>query len=249
MRSKREWKPAGDMSLIYPYLPQDTSEQCHALKEALRFMRRRNDAAGEPLKLLDLGCGRGASRMLFLEAGLNMEWRGLEIEDSPEARGGTAKDADVSTYDGIHIPCADGTFDFVYSRQVFEHVRFPRELVNEVSRVLRKDGVFVGSCSALEPFHSRSIFNFTPYGFSSLLEDAGLSGIHVRPGVDGVSLIARRLLGFVGFGSGSRMFFKESPLNLCLEVLTRTLGFETRRRAAIKLLFCGHFVFSAMKVS
>ena len=82
-----------------------------------------------------------------------------------------------------------------------------------------------------------------------VLADAGFQGIRVRPGVDGVSLIARGLLGLAGISSGSWMFVEESPLNLLVEVLTRMLGFETRRRAAIKLLFCGHLVFSAVKVS
>jgi SAM-dependent methyltransferase len=249
MKNKAEWKPAGDMGLIYPYLPQDTSEQFHAFEEALRGIRGKRAAAGEQLKVLDLGCGRGGSYSDFMRAGPSIDWLGLDIEDSPEARGAGAAHGRVRVYDGIHIPFRDSTFDVVYSRQAFEHVLFPRELLCEVSRVLKDGGIFAGSCSALEPFHSRSVCNFTPYGFCLLLDAVGFRGIHVRPGIDGLSLIARRLLWLARISMGSWFFYHESPLNLLLEAATRIMGFETRKRAAIKLLFSGHFVFSAIKVS
>ncbi len=247
MRVEVDWKPVGDMDLIFPYLPQDTSRQYHAFEEALSLITGRSAAGVASVKLLDLGCGKGNSNKKFLQKGLNIEWHGLEIEDSPEAKRRVTGDAEFRVYDGIHIPFEDSTFDVVYSRQAFEHVHYPRELIKDIMRVLKKAGVFVGSCSALEPFHSRSIFNFTPYGFSTLLRDAGFSNILVRPGVDGLTLIARRLLGFARIAMGSWLFEQESPLNLLLELVTRFMRFDTRRRAAIKLLFCGHFVFSAVK--
>jgi SAM-dependent methyltransferase len=249
MKNRTKWKPTGDMRLIHPYLPGDTSEQYHAFKEALRAIRGESVSATERFKILDLGCGKGDSCEDFMRTGHPVEWLGLDIEDSPEAKGSGDRHGRVHVYDGIHIPFEDATFDMVYSRQAFEHVLFPRELLSDVLRVLRNGGVFAGSCSALEPFHSRSICNFTPYGFCTLLASAGFRGIHVRPGIDGLSLIARKLLAFAGISMGSWFFVHESPLNMLLEAATRILGFETRRRAAIKLLFSGHFVFSAMKVS
>lgn len=249
MKSKADWKPTGDMNLIHPYLPKDTSEQYHAFKEALRTIGGRTVARAERFKVLDLGCGKGDSYEDFMRTGLSIDWLGLDIEDSPEARGSGDRHGRAHVYDGIHIPFGDATFDMVYSRQAFEHVLFPRELLRDVSRVLKNGGVFAGSCSALEPFHSRSVCNFTPYGFCILLGSAGFRGIHVRPGIDGLFLIARRLLWFARISTGSWFFLHESPLNLLLEATTRILGFETRKRAAIKLLFSGHFVFSAMKVS
>jgi SAM-dependent methyltransferase len=239
---------AGDMRLIYPYVPQDSSHQSHALKEALRTIAESGGTTTEPIRVLDLGCGAGRSRKQFLQAGLEIEWHGLDIRDSPEAKGNVAEDAQLQVYDGVHIPFQDAVFDIVYSRQVFEHVRYPRELICEVARILRNEGAFVGSCSALEPFHSRSICNFTPYGFAMLLCDAGFGRIRLRPGVDGLTLIARRLFGLAGIDLGSWMFFRESPVNQLLELATRMMGFDAGRRAATKLLFSGHFVFSAIKV-
>ncbi|OHD76102.1 MAG: hypothetical protein A2V99_03555 [Spirochaetes bacterium RBG_16_67_19] len=235
------------MALILEYLPRDSSAQSHAFEEAVRRLAGRIASKAQPLKLLDLGCGRADSYERFKQAGMQLSWLGLEIGDSPEARGGVVGEATFQVYDGRKIPYPAETFDAVYSRQVFEHVWYPRELIGEVSRVLKKAGIFVGSCSALEPFHSRSVCNFTPYGFATLLRDAGLSEICIRPGVDGLFLIARRLAGLAGIAPGSWLFVGESPLNLFLETVSRIMGFEARRRAALKLLFCGHFVFSAVK--
>ncbi len=160
----------------------------------------------------------------------------------------TRKDAEFRTYDGIHLPFRPDTVDLVYSHQVFEHVRHPESLLLEVRRVLRPGGHFVGSTSHLEPFHSRSLWNYTPFGFCVLLKQAGFHSITVRPGIDGPSLIARKLLSFLRLaGLFSLFFIRESPLNSLLELFSRLLGMETRRRNAIKLMFSGHFCFSGRK--
>ena len=72
----------------------------------------------------------------------------------------------------------------MFSRQVFEHVRHPDALMREVARVLKPGGVFFGSVAYLEPYHSRSIFNFTPYGLMTVLGNAGLRLSELRPGID-----------------------------------------------------------------
>ena len=249
MKPGTSWKPLGDMGLISPYLPRDTSKQYDAFTEALTALPGPGAAPAGPFKILDLGCGRGDSYEDFLGTGIAIDWLGVDIEDSPESAARGKGGGRARVYDGTHIPAGDASFDMVYSRQVFEHVLFPRELLSDVARVLKNGGVFVGSCSGLEPFHSRSICNFTPYGFCTLLGYAGFRDIRVRPGIDGLTLVGRRLLRFAGISAGSWFFAHESPFNLLLEAATRVLGFEASRRAAIKLLFSGHFVFSAVKVA
>jgi len=152
------------------------------------------------------------------------------------------------TYDGIHIPFHDRSMDLVYSHQVFEHVRHPEPLLVEILRVLKTGGWFVGSTSHLEPFHSRSYWNFTPFGFCSLLKGTGFTGIVIRPGIDAPSLITRRLFAPL---KGARLFdvffTHESPMNLTLECLLRLARVDVKRRNAAKLLFAGQFCFAATK--
>jgi SAM-dependent methyltransferase len=215
--------------------------------EALAVLSRFS-SNGWPVNILDLGCGTGASFDEFSRGAKELDWIGVDIADSPEVAARTRKDVEFRTYDGIHLPICSDTVDLVYSHQVFEHVRYPEALLLEVQRVLRPEGFFIGSTSHLEPFHSRSFWNYTPFGFCVLLKQAGFHSIIVRPGIDGLSLIARRLLGFFRMAKPFNFFFtRESPLNFFVEQYARLLGIETRRRNAVKLLFCGHFCFCGRK--
>jgi SAM-dependent methyltransferase len=237
------------MALVFPYLPEASSAQYHALQQLVDVLGFKPSVLHEPASILDLGCGSGDGYYDLLGTGLDFEWVGLDIPDSPEASMTKTDEPNILTYNGYDIPFADGRFDIVYARQVFEHVRRPERLISEVARVLKEDGLFLGSTSHLEPFHSRSLWNFTPYGFATLMRDAGFVRICVRPGVDGLYLMLRRLLGFLGVRMKRSLYGRESPFNRVLELTTRMLRFDARRRAAVKLLFCGHFVFSGSKVN
>jgi SAM-dependent methyltransferase len=229
-----------------PYLPSDSSGQSHSLKEAVEVCKEL-EGNGHRLQLLDLGCGGGKSQvMLQGQLSTNFHWIGLDIADSPEVRLRAAKDQTICTYDGIRIPFRDHSIDLVYSHQVFEHVREPRSLLQEVYRVLRPGGFLVGSTSHLEAFHSRSVWNYTPYGFAELIREAGFSSVKVRPGIDGFTLLARSLLRMAKAGDLFSPFFqRESPFNIAVEVGGRLLKLNVERRCALKLLFCGQFVFVA----
>ena len=128
----------------------------------------------------------------------------------------TRTDAEFHTFDGLNLPFEDASFDVVYCAQVLEHARHPESLLIDVARVLRPGGALAGSTSQLEPFHSRSTFNFTPHGLSLLLESAGLAGVELRPSVDALTLIVRRGLG--GPELFNRWWRRESPLNRAIDV-------------------------------
>lgn len=200
-------------------------------------------------EILDLGCGVGNSFEELQKLPIKFNWLGLDIEDSPEVNRRTRDDLNFLTYDGLHIPLPNESVDLIYSHQVFEHVRHPQELLVEVVRVLKKGGYLVGSTSHLEPFHSRSFWNFTPYGYVTLLKTAGFSEILVKPGIDCLTLIIRSLLRYYKSRMINRFFRRESPLNIVIETMSRLLGFGVERRCALKLNFSGHFVFIARKQS
>lgn len=232
--------------MILPYLDASTSRQTNSLHEALLLIS--GMPGDDELSLLDLGCGAGTSFEQFTRNAPRVRWTGVDIEDSPEAKGRIRTDLNVAVYDGVGLPQASGSVDVVYSRQVFEHVRHPQELIQEVYRVLKTGGYFVGSTSQLEPFHSRSLWNYTPYGFAQLLETSGFASVDLRPGIDGFTLMGRRLLGFLGWGDFLNLFFRwESPLNFLIEIGGRIARFSPARRKTMKLLFAGHFIFTARK--
>jgi SAM-dependent methyltransferase len=241
-----KWQPTGDGALVFQHLPDDASWQSHSLSVALRVLEKYTPP--RKLKILDVGCGAGNSFYEFKKFDREILWIGLDIVDSPEASFRTRDDSNFLTFDGIHIPFNDKEIDLAYSRQVFEHVRQPQQLLAEIYRVLKPGGHFVGSTSHLEPFHSRSYWNYTPYGFCVLLRDSGFDSVVIRPGIDGLTLIGRRILSHIRLDKICDSFFEiESPLNLFLELISRAARMPVKRRNALKLVFSGHFTFVATK--
>ena len=224
-------------------IPEDHSAQTVADGYAARFLGRPG-RPGAP-RVMDLGCGRGDSVDLFRSLEPGVRWTGVDVERSPEVDQRTRSDAAFVSFDGVHLPFADGSFDLVYCKQVLEHVRRPDRLVPEVARVLGPGGWFAGSTSHLEAFHSRSTFNYTPYGLTLVIEEAGLEVVELRPGIDGLTLVAWRALGLPGFFY--RWWARESPLNRVIELAGRPARLDARTRNQVKLTLCGQFAFLARR--
>lgn len=112
----------------------------------------------EASRILDVGCGVGAMVRTFLDAGydaygvdlpgLHKHWRRL---DMPSDR------MFIVDSGHLHLPFSDGSFDFIYTLGVIEHVgtsdghsdRLPdyqlrrRQWLNELFRVLRPGGAML----------------------------------------------------------------------------------------------------------
>jgi SAM-dependent methyltransferase len=144
----------------------------------------------------------------------------------------------------VDLGCGRGdSVDVVFCKQVLEHVEQLDPLVADVARVLRPDGVFAGSTSHLEPYHGRSTANVTPYGMQRLLDRCGLELEAIMPGIDGPTLIARRLLR--GAQCFDRYWARRSPFNTLVDGVARVTGWDAEDRTALKLLFCGQYAFVA----
>ena len=227
-------------ALLGPALPTDHADQVLADHYIEREVGR---TAGRPWRVLDLGCGVGSSLDYFRARDPHVEWVGIDVPGSPEARDRTRTDARFETFDGLTLPFGDGSFDLVYCKQVLEHVRHPPPLLSEVRRVIAPDGWFAGSTSQLETYHSLSLWNYTPVGFTALLRKAGMTAAELRPGIDSLTLITWRMTGRPSwFG---RWWARPSPLNRALDLYGKTARLEPRLLNATKLLFCGQFAFLA----
>ena len=228
--------------LLVEQIPQDSSQQIDS-EYYIDYLLKATDTQ---LEVLDLGCGSGNSEAKFKAHSRDLQWFGLDIDESPEVNSRT-RNGNFYTFDGINIPFEENRFDVIYSNQVFEHVRHPEALLKEINRVLKPGGYFVGSVSYLEPYHSFSFWNYTPYGFKEIAVEAGLEVVEIRPSIDALTLIVRRILGAPKFFS--RWWKQESPLNSLITIVGKVTRKDSASINAIKLMFCGQFCFLTRKPS
>lgn len=226
---------------LQPYLPKDSAAQFSATQYAAKLAPSLPQGA----TVLDLGCGSGISIDLFKRVAPQVKWLGVDIEHSPEVNARTREDAEFRSYDGVNIPVEADSIDMIYSRQVFEHVRYPEQVLADIKRALKPGGVFIGSTSHLEPYHSFSFWNFTPFGFKRLVDASGLQLVEIRPGIDGVTLITRAYHN--NDPEMNRWFGEESPLNAEIDAWAKEGNHTVQKAAFRKLSFCGQFAFWVKK--
>lgn len=229
--------------ILQSFLPDDHSSQISSDQLLTNYLYK---VSTIPVNFLDLGCGNAGTLNWVKQVHGNLNWYGLDIIDSLEANSENDIQnqnlANFQLYDGIHIPYEENTFDIIFSRQVFEHVRHPDLLMKEIYRVLKPQGVFIGSVAYLEPFHSYSIFNFTPFGVVQVLSEAGFSGIQIRPGVDGLTLLVRHMI------KRPRRVFNfflknQSPLNSLFGLCGLIFGLNPKQSNLLKIQYSGSIVF------
>jgi SAM-dependent methyltransferase len=226
------------LHLVGDQIPDDHARQ-YLSQDYLRGAMMAPDA---PTLMVDLGCGKGASAGFAKRYKPDIRWVGVDIMQSDYAT--QVPNEQVLLYDGVNLPFADNSVPLIYSNQVMEHVRHPEPLLREIKRVLRPGGVFIGSTSQLEPYHSWSLWNYTIYGFKVLTEDAGLVLEEVRPGIDGISLVQRQ---WFGRRPEHSAWFKASPLNTEIDQQDTARRRRAKDTNLRKLQFCGQFAFRVRK--
>ncbi len=117
----------------------------HIYKDAIKKLRHRD--LNEPYRILDVGCGTGASiidlkKLLGKRVDVvGVDVVGLQIDLAKEKIKKNAIWAEVELYDGDNLPFRDGSFDAIYSSDVLGHVENVRNWLDELNRVLRSGGV------------------------------------------------------------------------------------------------------------
>ncbi len=223
---------------IRNYLPTDHSNT----RQVDYYLKHFLDHFLGNSSVLDLGCGAGDSIHQFRKLAADTAWHGVDIENSPEVKQRVRKDASILSFNGVDLPYPDNYFDLIFCQQVLEHVRYPDALINDAYRVLKPNGYFVGSVSYLEPYHSYSIFNFTPYGIVRVFSDAGFKLKEIRPASDASSVINRQLF------NRSKLFqliWKYNFLHSIIGVTGNVFGLGHQEQNFLKIQFSGHLVFFA----
>lgn len=224
---------------ICVYLPEDHSNPQSLHRCAEQYFSQ----PLESIKVLDLGCGEGDSTDFFRRLSESVIWHGVDIENSPEVKHRTRESTHISTFNGIDLPYPDNYFDLIFCHQVLEHVRYPDALISDALRVMKPNGIFMGSVSYLEPYHSYSIFNFTPYGIVRIFCDAGFELKEIRPGVDASMLINRQIL---NRSKILRPIWNHNYLYGIINLVGYLFDLGHKHLNFLKIQFSGHLVFIAV---
>ena len=110
---------------------------------------------GPGRQVLDLGCRSGAVTEHFLGGN---EVTGVDVDPSALERAAERGIIPVRANAEDTLPFEDASFDAVVAGELLEHVRDPAAVVDEVRRVLRPGGTFVGSVPNAFRFQSRLLF-------------------------------------------------------------------------------------------
>lgn len=94
--------------------------------------------------VLDIGCGAGYGTSILSrhsQHAIGVDVSADTIRSATAAYGSEV--CSFSTYDGAHLPFADGRFDAATSFQTIEHVSADQQFVAEAARVLKRGALFV----------------------------------------------------------------------------------------------------------
>ncbi len=119
------------------------------------------------LRVLDLGCGRGATVAWLLEEGFDAY--GIDPGAEYIANGLAYLPSNrLAVLDSGRYAFPDDFFDIVISKQVFEHVSDLEQLAREVSRVSKSGAIgfhtFPAKWTIIEPHMSTPIVHWLPRG-------------------------------------------------------------------------------------
>lgn len=142
------------------------------------------DPVGESADALELGCGDGRFLVQLRERG----WRAEGVEPAGSAAE-RARQRGFPVHTGVLDPqqFSESSFDAVFAWMVLEHVHEPKDVVEQIHRILRGDGYFalsVPNFGCWEPKVFRSFWygiepthlqQFKPSTLRGLLRDSGFS--------------------------------------------------------------------------
>ena len=176
-------------------------------------------------KTLDVGCGSKPYQSLYGSS----EYIGLEY-DTPENR--SIKNADFF-YDGTIFPFEDDSFDSAVLNQVFEHVFNPDNFLDEVSRILKKDGKLFLTIPFAWDEHEQPFdyARYSSFGIKSILEKHGFEILEQRKSVKDIRVIFQLLILYIfkklvtknGILNQLMILFLISPLNILGSLLNLIL--------------------------
>ena len=112
------------------------------------------------VEMIDLGCGKGLETPISYKEFTRHSY-GLDISEAVFSNVTIDQPLLGSVYD---IPLPEASVDLAVNQELLEHLEFPQRMFNEVSRILRPNGIFAAMTPNLW-YPSTIISYLTPYTF------------------------------------------------------------------------------------
>jgi len=150
-------------------------------RELKKFIKKKNGT------VLDLGCGASPYRHLLSP---QFEYTGIDHFDSASFGYNT----DVLKFDGVNIPFQENSIGTIICTEVLEHTQRPQELVDDMFRVLQKEGTAFITIPWSARFHyiPYDYYRFTPYMLKIIFKK--FSEIEILPRGTDITVIASKII-------------------------------------------------------
>jgi SAM-dependent methyltransferase len=142
-------------------------------------------------RIFDMGCGRGSFLKIMKQDGWAVQ--GLELNKALAESIQAAHQIPVLSGDLLKAKLPPGSFEVITISHVLEHVRRPRQIIEECYRLLRPGGLLVISIPHIGSLQSRlggrvwfhldvpnHLHHFTEKGLLDLVTKIGLQPVSVR---------------------------------------------------------------------
>lgn len=155
MNLKRDWTQDDIRNEFYADREDAGERPIEGPRDRLRLVEQLL-SEGQYDRLLDTRCGDGAFTMTLADACDTEDVYGFEIHESKRERANERDMTAVSVdLNNSRFPFEDDAFDAVCAIDILEHLFDPDHFLEEVSRVLTPDGVFVVATPNLASYHNR----------------------------------------------------------------------------------------------
>lgn len=120
-------------------------------------------------KLLDFGCGQKPYKSLFTNV---TEYIGIDFENP----GHSHKNEQIDFfYDGKSLPFGSNSFDSIFASEVFEHVFNLSEILPQLNRILKPNGLLLITCPFVWNEHEvpHDYARYTQFALTDMLTKNG----------------------------------------------------------------------------
>jgi ubiquinone/menaquinone biosynthesis C-methylase UbiE len=128
--------------------------------------------------LLDVGCGRKPYRQFLLDNKYITQYTGLDIETAIVYDDSVKPDY---TWDGHNMPFDDNSFNTLMATEVLEHCPDPKQVINEMKRVLKPGGLLFFTVPFLWNLHEvpHDEYRYTPFALQRIFKECGMEEIEL----------------------------------------------------------------------